>query len=471
MVLYSRMVDPSLLAARRANSDTPCGKLPEELVLRIFEECELFHVDQRRKSYQWLRILHVCHRWYSVGLHCPMLWTTVHIGQDVECARALLDRSQGLPLDVHIGRVYDRHIRVLSVLLSEMPRIKSLHLEISHHWYTALANGSFPWKTIAPTAMKELSLSVTRYIRHDAIAGQVTLHKLFPHGFPALQDLKVTCDVNIDCTINATNLRNLSLEIGNFSNRDRGTAELDMPSLFKSLRTMSFLRHILLAGNLGQLPDVSYALQKARPGASLSLPSLRSLALKSSSGAIANFLTLVSTPVDCSLKLATHADTPTGLLDLAPSIRNTLRNGLPNGRLSRRDPLRRLTIRGAATDWNFTLESCSCRHGHDHTDCSSPQVNLFVSYCQFPTPLLQLLTSLPFADVETLVCAGNGRPPSLLVPLTEQEAVIGALSSLNRVRTLERVVPSCLEIPGELEQLRAIWPNLEKTRVRVLAPS
>ena len=79
------------------NLSAKAAQLPSDVLLYIFQMAqghELYQYSDSRESpfdnmgrfscpYQWLRLTHVCHRWRSIALSSPSLWTTIHLtGKD-----------------------------------------------------------------------------------------------------------------------------------------------------------------------------------------------------------------------------------------------------------------------------------------------------------------------------------------------------------------------------------------------------
>lgn len=91
----------SLLSYR--NTFVPIEALPEEILLAIFYI--LVH-SSFTPSYQWIGVTHVCRRWRTAALGCPVLWTRVHCAfpksQELSRLDAFLERSQPCPIDVDL---------------------------------------------------------------------------------------------------------------------------------------------------------------------------------------------------------------------------------------------------------------------------------------------------------------------------------------------------------------------------------
>ncbi|GJE90059.1 F-box protein [Phanerochaete sordida] len=85
------------------NTLLPIEALPEEIILDIFNI--LVH-STFGPSYGWLAVTHVCRRWRTAALGCPVLWTRVHCafpdsGQ-LDRLDAFIERSQSCPIDVDL---------------------------------------------------------------------------------------------------------------------------------------------------------------------------------------------------------------------------------------------------------------------------------------------------------------------------------------------------------------------------------
>lgn len=91
-----------LLMAYR-NTLIPIEALPEEIILDIF--AILVH-STFAPSYGWLAVTHVCRRWRTAALGCPVLWTRVHCAfpdsGKLDRLDAFIERSQSCPIDVDL---------------------------------------------------------------------------------------------------------------------------------------------------------------------------------------------------------------------------------------------------------------------------------------------------------------------------------------------------------------------------------
>ncbi|ESK87097.1 hypothetical protein Moror_11922, partial [Moniliophthora roreri MCA 2997] len=120
-------------------SKAPIHRIPAELLEKIFLYCLPhpvmstrplgFHFGVRRP---WFHITRVCRYWRTVALNFRILWTTPDF-ELPSLARAMLERSKPLPLDIFVPRLRLRSLKLdmLAVTLNEMDRIKTVHLNLS----------------------------------------------------------------------------------------------------------------------------------------------------------------------------------------------------------------------------------------------------------------------------------------------------------------------------------------------------
>ncbi|GJE90058.1 F-box protein [Phanerochaete sordida] len=91
----------SLISYR--NTLLPIEALPDEILLEVFNI--LVH-SSFTPSYQWIPVTHVCRRWRTAALGCPVLWTRIHCvfpkSQLLHRLDAFLERSQPCPIDVDL---------------------------------------------------------------------------------------------------------------------------------------------------------------------------------------------------------------------------------------------------------------------------------------------------------------------------------------------------------------------------------
>jgi len=97
--------------ARQQNLLAPVSRLPPELVLHIFsyvkavvtlESKHVYRINEvnRRK---WIMLTHIFHLWRDIALCTPSLWSNIHISEfDYKWANTMLQRSQHVPLNVHV---------------------------------------------------------------------------------------------------------------------------------------------------------------------------------------------------------------------------------------------------------------------------------------------------------------------------------------------------------------------------------
>ena len=134
---------PNLLRTRQlfatqinstSHDQDPFGRLPNELLSRVFEECG--------PSYG-LRLGAVCYRWCRIARSTPRLWTTIDIrlvnnseslNSTLIFARDWLNRSGQLPLTIHIS-IKGATTRASSRRTSGMATVIKLINEYAHCWH------------------------------------------------------------------------------------------------------------------------------------------------------------------------------------------------------------------------------------------------------------------------------------------------------------------------------------------------
>lgn len=99
--------EADILSRRGRNDLAPVSRLPCELLREIFR---LSVRDQYVKTCcwfaPWFSITHVCHRWRTVAISYPQLWTLIFFNPNRDCtfevATMFAERSQECPLDIDV---------------------------------------------------------------------------------------------------------------------------------------------------------------------------------------------------------------------------------------------------------------------------------------------------------------------------------------------------------------------------------
>ena len=127
---------------KRRNAAAPLiSRLPTELLAEIFllfehQYCQdSFAAGKRalQTHFGWLVVTHVCRHWRSVARALPHVWSDVPMSHDTEPMKMFLSLSGGVPLSIIPRRHdYEDELRpaILSLLIPEVPRIRSLHLRL-----------------------------------------------------------------------------------------------------------------------------------------------------------------------------------------------------------------------------------------------------------------------------------------------------------------------------------------------------
>lgn len=121
---------------RQLNALTPVGKLPPELLNRVFMFC--VYPPENRTVHNLLTTTHrltptasllcitgVCSQWRSVALNTPVLWTHIDV-QNPTQLEAFISRSQSMPLSLVV-----RSMRLRSVLERYGSRLRGLDVTLT----------------------------------------------------------------------------------------------------------------------------------------------------------------------------------------------------------------------------------------------------------------------------------------------------------------------------------------------------
>ncbi|KAF7356579.1 F-box domain-containing protein [Mycena venus] len=109
----------------RRNALSPIGRLPPEMLSRIF----LFCSDP--ESLSWIKeVSHICRHWRAVALGCPNLWSVLVFAQP-KWADEMLKRSKMAPLTVKADLTYmtPRMVNTVHSSLTQISRIGELEVK------------------------------------------------------------------------------------------------------------------------------------------------------------------------------------------------------------------------------------------------------------------------------------------------------------------------------------------------------
>ncbi|KAF8869966.1 hypothetical protein BD779DRAFT_1582781 [Infundibulicybe gibba] len=133
----SRMLPKSSVAAVPAKN-RPCvmlhmlstdPRLPSEILSQIF----ILHAQLEQ---QWLKsvltVIHVCKRWWQIGLSCPRLWSHIDF-EDCHSAAgmaAMFERSCSVPLSLSVSDRADMGSRGIALVVNNMHRVKLFDMSV-----------------------------------------------------------------------------------------------------------------------------------------------------------------------------------------------------------------------------------------------------------------------------------------------------------------------------------------------------
>jgi hypothetical protein len=116
------------LKARR-NALSPSARLPSELLAKIFITLLASgHQDFSSCNLSWIGVTNICRRWRSVALNCAQLWSSP-VFTTRAITEEMLRRSKRSALAVRASVSYGSRSASVELALSQMERIRVLHLE------------------------------------------------------------------------------------------------------------------------------------------------------------------------------------------------------------------------------------------------------------------------------------------------------------------------------------------------------
>jgi hypothetical protein len=134
---------PLVSQTTASSTPLPCfiRRLPEDLLLQIFKNItwrlaspnatrtELWGYN-RKYTNVWDAISQTCRDWRTLALGSPSLWTHIYNANTNE-TRALIDRSQGLPLDVMLDCSKRQYEGSLDLALNQWHRVRLFKVHVS----------------------------------------------------------------------------------------------------------------------------------------------------------------------------------------------------------------------------------------------------------------------------------------------------------------------------------------------------
>lgn len=451
---------------RLANSLQPISRLPNEVLLEVFQESTdqnwtASWQDGRLSDHSRIQILHVCHRWYSIGVNCPSLWTTYEAMGSVEWTKEVLRRASGLPLRVTFRDTSPNKSDSLPLLMARMPQIEELRLGISYLNCLQFEREIMPFVQ-SPESLKTLHLSV----EGDEVSTPqiLKLSSLFPGHLPTLQRLSINSNIHIEGRISAPGLRHLELAQIQWGNE--GFTEVGV--LLASLREMPLLETVQLSHVVScRGADPPNGQQAC--GAIL-LPSIRSFSMREPFvDAVVHILQMIQIPSSAQLSISIDYATPGYMAALAGVFEDKHKIMLADGKEGSRriGTLAIVSPSGYRCD-DLMLQGCSDVH-RDVKDTMSQDgacsrkdasLRLDVSIAERSSNLIHLLDLPSYRDVQTLHIGGNENNLAWF-PVENRSYLVDSLSSLSRVKRLFMPVAWYAEMPQNCEEMRNILPNLE----------
>ncbi|KIP10425.1 hypothetical protein PHLGIDRAFT_241481 [Phlebiopsis gigantea 11061_1 CR5-6] len=474
-----RAHDEALLNARgeqvqdlilKLNSTNLAVTLPEELLLEIFkyhkaawphkiptdEVTGLPLIANRTLDiYGWAVVTHVCRRWRNIGLGAPVLWTRIYIS-DPDLARASLERSRSLPLDVEGSfslRISGKLSKTWRLVLKQSHRIRSLKYHNSHdelteteEWFYEVSGCTFP---ILTTLQADIDPDYP-------ISAEIppTLEKLYYR--PPLETLRIN-EVDFDDTrrLISSRLRHLELRDVRCKGTDHLAATRELLTTLKELPELQSLRLIdsLALYPINQPDPELPADLPLLLGKPVDLPHLSHLHASQKYGMtpVSVLLYNLAFPVSATVRLGTDAlgDTIFGLGDVSQlgSLLSARISACANS--DPPAPLRTLVIHagGVTTEqsiaiagWTQLLPVCSVSAytATQYPSLLTPTPCLFelsvLNYIAENEVILNFLNPIPLQSVQTVTLGGD-TAWAVSVPHTPLVLVFALIRAL-KVETL-----------------------------------
>ncbi|KAJ7668295.1 hypothetical protein B0H17DRAFT_990001 [Mycena rosella] len=292
----------------RRNALSPVGRLPPEMLSRIFLFC-----SQSSDSLSWIKeVSHISRHWRAVALACPTLWSFPHFSQP-KWADEFLKRSKMAPLTVKADLTYmtPRMVNTVHSSLVQISRIGELDVKTGSRSVPEILNLSD-----AAPYLHSLCLSSPGFSQEE----HFTLPDTFLNGgeAPRLRRLELTrfSLPSWDSPL-MNNLTHLKIH------HPGPTARPSMTELVEALGRMPFLETLELDAALPRIPDGVSSV--SAPPTRTALTHLKRITIANVSALeCADALNHLSYPPTTSMKIACIAETSTvaAFSALIPALSN-----------------------------------------------------------------------------------------------------------------------------------------------------
>ncbi|TFK28932.1 hypothetical protein FA15DRAFT_632840 [Coprinopsis marcescibilis] len=318
------------LQVRRNDLTSFSGRLPPEVLCRIFLECLSFDELSKKPPVRrvWLQLTQVCHQWREVALNYPRLWSDISFVSGF-WARTSLQRSKAAPITVNSrtitafpeaenSRVNLEIQEALKDALFQMYRIQTLSIssapEICARQLLPLSAPPDSNQKVAAPLLECLKLSKCEiFTRHNETV--VTLDDRFLNGgTPNLRTLKM------DRIKLAWGPMRIFENLTSFIYENpRDTSPPLAPPFIEALSNMQELKYLRLDMVYPQFTDAGLDGRVAK------LPALEQLLMKNGNadayGGLLSHLALpTSTRITLQCWIARRPNTASGLRHLASTL-------------------------------------------------------------------------------------------------------------------------------------------------------
>ncbi|KAK7691016.1 hypothetical protein QCA50_006119 [Cerrena zonata] len=304
---------PTWTLKRHLNARRAISRLPAEILLIAFSlivkgwiskisyaDNVWFEIDPRDidvPKYTWIPwITHICSRWRDIALQSPTLWRYIIVNR-YNYLEMMLRRSQEVPISVYSPtQINDNDItlrRKIGYLLTpHLHRIQSVEI-ISADPYYELHEATLPGLLPSVQSITVWMLDAPR--DDDDMCHAVLFNGWLGENHNSLQHLSLSYPSLAGLQLAARpSLRSLNLNVLQES--------LDMPYLLRLLKETPVLESLALIDAIPYLPEDDVT-ELMEPKEIVTLPSLRSLHIRSPVCIVTNFLRHISYPAITSMEV------------------------------------------------------------------------------------------------------------------------------------------------------------------------
>lgn len=302
--------EETLRLLHQRNTLAPVAHVPSEILAEIFVRSRDLALENEGNYNAglallqvWKSLTHTCQHWRNVAIHCPRLWSVLHLNKHTfTWLRIALDRANSSPLSVTINGLMG-HLQqdAVEYITSRMPTVRELSLSYPYDNRERL-----PALLSSCKAPSLESLVVTGCGGKFGNSWPLPWETLFSGCTPKLQRLSIQ-EMEFTWKMPLLHCRTLTSLSLTGASKDHYHTALTAAEFVNTFQSLPLLEHLQLA--------YCFSLKSgSSPGAKASLPRLQTLDLTADSQALGRVMQCLKLPPSVRIWLSTIPVEPFGVL-------------------------------------------------------------------------------------------------------------------------------------------------------------